>query len=89
MSAERAGRRVPPEPDERRADRFAIGHDAFQFRFDFWQGPDDAERPATRIVTTPVVAREFSQRLRESLRAHQRRVRKLATGTRETEQDNH
>ena len=84
MSDERAGRRVPPEPAERRADRFAIGHDAFQFRFEFWLGPDESEGPVIRIVTTPLVAREFSQRLRASLRAHERRVRGLVSGTDET-----
>ena len=74
MADERSGRRVPGAPDERRADRFAIGHDAFQFRFDFWQDPDDGEQLVTRIITTPIVAKDFSQRLRESLKAHARRI---------------
>jgi hypothetical protein len=75
MSDERSRSRVPPDPDERRADRFAIGHDAFQFRFDFWQAAEDAkEQSITRIITNPAVAKDFSQTLRESLKDYRRRV---------------
>ena len=72
MFDERSGRRVPPDPDERRADRFAIGHDAFQFRFDFWQSAlGEEKRAITRIVTSPAVAGRFSEALRESLRQYE------------------
>jgi hypothetical protein len=83
MSDERSGRRVPPDPDERRADRFAIGHDAFQFRFDFWQsGRGEKERAITRIVTSPAVASGFSEALRESLRQYEHGTCPVVTGGR-------
>ena len=68
-----SARRIPPSPDERRVDRFAVGHDAFQFRFDFWQSSsDEHRRSVTRIVTDAATARDFSRTLRESLRDHDR-----------------
>ena len=75
MTGHRSAPRVPPLPEERRANRFAIGHDAFQFKFDFWQSiaaPD--EREVMRIMTTPAIALEFSSALRASLRDYRRRM---------------
>lgn len=75
MTETRSALRIPLHSDERRANRFAIGHDAFQFKFDFWQtagAPD--EREVTRIMTTPAIARNFSSALRESLRDYVRRT---------------
>jgi hypothetical protein len=83
MSDERSGPRVPPDPDERRADRFAIGHDAFQFRFDFWQAVTDrTERRVTRILTNPETARDFARSLGSSLREYED-VRQRISGERE------
>jgi hypothetical protein len=68
-----SARRIPPNPDERRVDRFAVGHDAFQFRFDLWQSSsDENRRGVTRILTDAATAREFSRTLRESLRDYDR-----------------
>jgi hypothetical protein len=78
MTEHRSALRIPSLPDERRANRFAIGHDTFQFKFDFWlsiAAPD--ERGVTRIMTTPDIALEFSSALRASLRDYRRRMGRL------------
>jgi hypothetical protein len=78
MSDHDSVRRFPPDLDERRADRFAVGHDAFQFKFDFWQSATDRDRKVIRIVTDPGTAKDLSRSLRESLRDYGRaRLRRL------------
>jgi hypothetical protein len=79
MSQKPSASRVPSDPDQRRADRFAIGHDAFQFNFDFWQSVSQLDDPAvTRIMTTPAIARDLSSALLESLREYGRVRRALS-----------
>jgi hypothetical protein len=83
MSEQRTVHRRPREAEERRADQCAVGHDAFQFKFDFWQSPIGAQdRRVTRIMTTPDLAMELSLALRQSLRDHARRVSPVDDGSR-------
>lgn len=53
----------------RYANNFKVGHNAFEFLLDFGQSyAQSAEAPFhTRIVTTPVYAKIFSQILQESI----------------------
>ena len=67
----------PPQgPDElegRYANYFKVGHNAFEFLFDFGQIHTEG-RPAplhTRIITTPVYAKSLLGLLQESIDQHE------------------
>jgi len=62
------------EPEATRVDQFAIGHDAFQFTFDFWQSSEDGEISAvTRLKTSAPVAKDLSRTLTRSLEEYEQR----------------
>lgn len=57
------------EPNGRYANYFTVGHNAFEFLFDFGQTYSQG-RPAslhTRIITTPVYAKSLLGLLQESI----------------------
>jgi hypothetical protein len=57
------------QPDGRYANYFKVGHNAFEFLFDFGQTyTDGRETPLhTRIITTPVYAKSLLELLQESV----------------------
>jgi hypothetical protein len=79
----------PHEPPDKLQGRYAnyvqIGHNAFEFVFDFGQAyeADDPETQEqidihTRLITSPPSARAFSEMLRESLDRYERAFGRLA-----------
>jgi hypothetical protein len=62
---------VPPEA--RYANSFNIGHNAYEFVFEFGQlyETEDMPRIHTRIVTSPAYAREFLNILQQALAEHE------------------
>jgi hypothetical protein len=74
MPKERSPESGEQEPEAARVDRFAIGHDAFQFTFDFWQSSPDGDHSAiTRLKTTAPVAKDLSRTLSKSVEEYERR----------------
>jgi hypothetical protein len=74
MPKERSPEPREQEPEATRVDRFAIGHDAFQFTFDFWQSSDDGEPSAiTRLKTSAPIAKDLSRTLTRSLEEYEQR----------------
>jgi hypothetical protein len=57
------------QPEGRYANSFTVGHNAFEFVFDFGQFYPEGERARvhTRIVTSPTYAKAFFETLRESI----------------------
>jgi len=61
------------QPNGRYANYFTVGHNAFEFLFDFGQIHSEG-RPAplhTMIITTPVYAKTFLALLQESIDQHE------------------
>ena len=60
-------------PEGRYANSFTVGHNAFEFVFDFGQFYPEGERGRvhTRIVTSPRYAKAFLETLRESIARYQ------------------
>jgi hypothetical protein len=66
-----------PEVDKstvegRYADYLEVGHNAFEFFFDFGQGQDRV-KVYTRIATNPFVAQQLSELLQEALEKYYRK----------------
>jgi hypothetical protein len=69
MSGTKADIREAHQPEGRYANYFQVGHNAFEFVFDF--GQFDAEQQGarfhTRIITAPAYAQTFFALLQESI----------------------
>lgn len=73
MSGENKDVQDNGEPNGRYANYFKVGHNAFEFVFDFGQIYTQG-RPAplhTRIITTPVYAKSLLGLLQESIDQHE------------------
>ncbi len=69
---ERDNAQVSEQPNGRYANDFTIGHNAFEFLFDFYQTFEN--RPAmlhTRIITAPVYAKSLLGLLRKSVEQYE------------------
>jgi hypothetical protein len=63
-----------PDPLEGRyANSFQVGHNAFEFLLDFGQVAPESEKTQvhTRIITSPVYAKAFSEVLKESVNQYE------------------
>jgi Protein of unknown function (DUF3467) len=70
------------QPNGRYANYFTVGHNAFEFLFDFGQIHTEG-RPAplhTRIITTPVYAKTFLALLQESIDQHEQNFGTIPNG---------
>lgn len=69
-------RRAPagPKLNGRYANFFKVGHNAFEFVFEFGQSQGESEDASvhTRIVTAPGYAKTFMETLRESIAQYER-----------------
>jgi len=65
----------------RYANYFKVGHNAFEFLFDFGQAQGESGDVSfhTRIVTAPVYAKTFMQTLRESIVQYEREFGDIKT----------
>ena len=80
MPKERSSDPGGQEPEAVRVDRFAIGHDAFQFTFDFWQSsPDGEESAITRLKTSAPVAKDLSRTLTRSIEEYEQRFGEISS----------
>ncbi|MGB7947058.1 MAG: DUF3467 domain-containing protein [Candidatus Binatia bacterium] len=73
MSDERKEPEINGDPNGRYANYFTVGHNAFEFVFDFGQLHAEG-RPApshTRIITTPVYAKSLLGLLQESIHQYE------------------
>lgn len=63
----------------RYANRFKIGHNAFEFVFDFGQcyEEDKEEQFHTRIITSPIYAKALLETLRVSIQQHEKTFGKI------------
>jgi hypothetical protein len=66
----------PPRADQlegRYANAFQVGHNAFEFLFDFGQVPPDSDQARfhTRIITAPAYAKAFFETLKDSLERYE------------------
>jgi Protein of unknown function (DUF3467) len=61
------------EPNGQYANYFTVGHNAFEFLFDFGQIHTDGKPPPlhTRIITTPVHAKTLLRLLQESVEQYE------------------
>ena len=68
------------EIEGRYSNYFAVGHNAFEFLFDFGQFYKDDARPRlhTKIVTSPYYASVLSKTLAEAIRQYERTHGKIA-----------
>ena len=62
------------------ANYYKVGHNAFGFVIDFGQMYEDNDKPQfhTRIVTSPVSAKELLQLLSDSIDDYERHYRKIS-----------
>jgi Protein of unknown function (DUF3467) len=70
------------QPNGRYANYFTVGHNAFEFLFDFGQIHTQG-RPAplhTRIITTPVYAKTFLALLQESIDQYEQNLGAIPSG---------
>lgn len=82
MSGESKDLQDNGEPNGRYANYFKVGHNAFEFVFDFGQiytqvGPALLH---TRIITTPVYAKTFLALLQESIDQHEQNFGAIPSG---------
>ena len=69
---ERDDQQVSGQPDGRYANDFTIGHNAFEFLFDFYQTFENrAATLHTRIITTPVYAKSLLGLLQKSVEQYE------------------
>jgi len=69
MTEERGGEEGAERLEARYANYFEVGHNAFEFVFDFGQLYAESSTPImhTRVVTSPAYAQALSQTILESL----------------------
>lgn len=74
MNDEPRGQRNAAEIEGRYSNYFSVGHNAFEFLFDFGQlyGEEIKPRLHTKIVTSPYYAKALSETLDESIRQYER-----------------
>lgn len=74
MSEECRDPRNVAEIEGRYSNYFSVGHNAFEFLFDFGQlyGEEVKPRLHTKIVTSPFYAKVLSETLDESIRQYER-----------------
>ena len=89
MSQEEKGQQLTEPLEGRYANNFQVGHNAFEFVFDFGQFyPENTEvRVHTRIVTNPAYAKVLSETLRGSLEQYERTFGIIPTVSESSEQE--
>jgi hypothetical protein len=70
------------QPNGRYANYFTVGHNAFEFLFDFGQIHTESQPASlhTRIITTPVYAKAFLTLLQESIDQHEQNFGAIPSG---------
>jgi hypothetical protein len=70
------------EPNGRYANYFTVGHNAFEFVFDFGQIHTEGRRAPlhTRIITTPVYAKSLLGLLKQSIEQHEQLFGTIPSG---------
>jgi hypothetical protein len=82
MSGKSRGVQDNGQPNGRYANYFTIGHNAFEFLFDFGQNHTEARSAPlhTRIITTPVYAKTFLALLQESVDQYEQNFGAIPNG---------